>query len=173
MTRTLTAALAAATLLFSGADAQAAVGFTAHQTWDYGTHGFFSSPFTKPTLDYMSEGLVVQGDVLELLSGASNSTLNLGVNIYKTVQKKKVTEDINGVLQPGAKINIVSGPDFDVGGGSLALIGSARLGAQAAKGVGFGMYVVPDIGVAKTGDEIELVVGGGVQVSAWLKKLDN
>jgi hypothetical protein len=172
MSRFFCAAVTGLALTAASSTAHAAVGFTAHQTWDYGTHGFYASPFVLPTLDYASDGLILQAHVLELLAGASNSTLDLGVNLYKTVSKKKVTDDINGVLQAGAKLNVASGADFDVANGSLGLILSARLGAQASKGIGFGMYVVPDLGVAKTGDEIELVVGGGLQVSAWMKKLD-
>ena len=55
-----------------------------------------------------------------------------------------------------------------------------RMGAQAAKGMGFGIYVVPELGVSlANGDAadavrpdgtMELEVGGQLQISTWLAK---
>ena len=62
MSRFLCAAVTGLALTAASGTAHAAVGFTAHQTWDYGTHGFYGSPFSLPTLDYMSDGLLVHAD---------------------------------------------------------------------------------------------------------------
>lgn len=139
---------------------------------------YFSPAHTFPSLDYKSGPLVVQVDALEMLESlGQEDQLRLGVNVYQTSIKKKVTENFGGVVQFGGSL------DFDQQSDDLTFInvlGSMRMGAQASKGMGFGIYVVPEVGLSlANGDAadavrpdgtMELEVGGQLQISTWLAK---
>lgn len=157
--------------------AEAAWGFTAHQGWEYSTRGYYISPFEGlPTLDIRNKGQVIQLDVLELVSGISTEQLHLGVNYYRNLDNGPVTEDGSwkGAWQLGGSLDIDSAPDFDFEFLNMQALLQGRMGMQSHNDYGFGVYVVPGIGVAKTydfagDDAFELAVGGQLQISAWVK----
>jgi hypothetical protein len=171
MKRILIAALATVLPL----SAQAGFGVTHHQSIET-TKSYASPNHTLPSFDYKSGPLVVQVDVLELVESlGQEDQLRIGVNVYQTTTKKKVTDEFGGVIQFGGSI------DFDQVSQDLKFInvmGAMRMGAQASKGMGFGIYVVPEIGVSiANGDAadairpdstMELEVGGQLQISTWL-----
>lgn len=175
MKRFLIAALAT----FIPLSAQAGFGVTHYSSIEHSTKSFyFSSNHQLPSLDYKSGPLVIQVDALELVESlAQEDMLRLGFNIYQTTTKKKITEEFSGVIQLGGSV------DYDQQSDDLSYInvlGAMRMGAQAAKGMGFGIYVVPEIGVSlANGDaadavrpdgSMELEVGGQLQISTWLAK---
>lgn len=147
--------------------ASAGVGFTAHQESKYSARGFYFSPMNLPTLDITNEGLVIQINALDLLEALNSEQVHLGGAVYKTVKSGAITDSWKGVLQPGGNLDIVTNFDFDPI--NLALTGQARMGIQKADAFGFGVYVVPGVGVGYVADELEMMVSGGIQVAAWMK----
>jgi len=165
MKRTLTALALLATPL----TASAGVGFTAHQEARYSGRSLYYSAMNLPTLDIVNDGLVVQLNVLDLLEALNYEELDLGVSVYKTTAHGPVNGDWKGVLQPGASLEFTGGPSFSFDPVNLAVIGQARLGFQKAQDFGFGIYVVPGLGVGYVASELEMMVSGGIQISAWMK----
>lgn len=161
--------LATLALLAAPMTASAGVGFTAHLESEYSTRGFYFSPMNLPTLDIVNEGLVIQLNALDLVEALTYEQLDLGVNVYKTVKAGPVNDDWKGVLQAGGSLDFVGNPDFSFDPLNLALLGQARMGFQKAQDFGFGVYVVPGLGFGYVADEVELMVSGGVQLSAWMK----
>ena len=159
--------------------AQAGFGVTHYSSIEHSTKtGYFSSNHMLPSLDYKNGPLVIQIDALELIeSMAQEDMLRLGVNVYQTSIKKKVTENFGGVVQLGGSF------DYDQQSDDLSYINvlaAMRMGAQASKGMGFGIYVVPQIGISMANGDgaefvrpdgsMELEVGGQLQISTWLAK---
>ncbi len=156
--------------------AEAGWGFTAHQGVEYGTRGYYVSPFEHlPTIDYRSDGLIVQMDALELLAGISREELHLGVNIYKTMDAGKIQGDAwKGNYSVGASVDIDGAPGYEFDPLYAQVLGQARLGMQSQNQYGFGVFVVPGVGFSKAydmagDDAFELAVGGQLQISAWMK----
>ncbi len=191
--RTLAPLSALAALSLLSVDANAAgIGFTHQQGMQYETRGWqnYSGLHQLPTLDIRTDGVVIQIDALETIAAITNketdangdekNSVHLGVGVYATVAKKPVKGDkdggdIVGVMQPGGQLTIDTNTGFDPS--HFALLGGLRMGAQASKGMGFGMYVIPQLGVASAPDlkddpsknTIGLAVGGQFQVSVWIK----
>ncbi len=130
-----------------------------------------------PSIDYKSGPLVVQVDALSLFESVfRDDDIHLGVNVYQTTIKKKVTSEFGGVVQFGGSL------DYDQAGSDLSfitLLAGMRMGAQAQKGMGMGIYVVPEVGInvangdaadAFREDSMEFAFGGQVQISTWLAK---
>lgn len=174
MKRFLIAALATVIPL----SAQAGFGVTHYSSIETTKTPGISSMHELPSIDYKSGPLVVQVDALELIQSlGQEDQLRLGVNLYQTTIKKKVTEEFGGVVQFGGSL------DFDQQSQDLKYInvmGAMRMGAQASKGMGFGIYVVPQIGlsmangdaadVVRPDSTMELELGGQLQISTWLAK---
>lgn len=147
--------------------ARAGVGLTAYQGTEISTGNLYVSPFWLPTLDIVSKGRVIQLNALDLLSGLSTKNVWLGGRLYITQNKDKVSKHIKGVLQLGGRLEVVTDTSFkDV---NFAAAGTVRMGAQSFDGAGFGIYVVPELGFADASNELEMFVGGGVQISAWMR----
>lgn len=143
--------------------AQAGVGST------YGFGGNLSGVGPAlPSLDFNQQGLVVQIHALDLVYYGANGDLLLSGNVFKTMQKAKVNEDIGGVVQGGGGLAVYM-PDFDSDYLAWDVQLKARLGAQTQKGAGFGIYVVPGLGATNgiTGD-VGVSASGMVQFSAWM-----
>ncbi len=171
MKRFLIAALAT----FIPLSAQAGFGVTHYNSYE-STKSYISPSHDLPSIDYKSGPLVVQVDVLELLQSMGiEDQLRFGVNVYQTTIKKKVTEEFGGVVQFGGSL------DYDQFSQDLKYINimaAMRMGAQASKGMGFGIYVVPEIGVSMANGDgadvvrpdstMELELGGQLQISTWL-----
>jgi hypothetical protein len=118
-----------------------------------------------PTLDYHSDKHLIQLDLLGLISSITISD-NIGVaaNYYYQTYRGKVTEELRGTVAPGLGIGY-----YGVSGStSVDGIVNLRMGVQTAKEMGVGLYVVPGIGVGSYADELELVLGGSVQLSVWM-----
>ena len=180
--------------------AEAAWGFTHQNTIQYETRGFdmaldsgFSSVHQLPTFDVKTQGWVLQFDALETLASLTRKEftndgdeamgLHFGAGVYKTSLRKPIKGDkdggdIVGVVQPGGQLTLDTNSGFSHM--NAAVLGGVRMGAQASKGMGFGMYVVPQLGFASVrklgGDKpdptestIGLAVGGQLQVSVWVK----
>jgi len=155
-----TCALGAAQLA-TATDAHARLGVTYALGTEISTKGDYVSPFHfMPSLDWKQDRLLFQVHVGELIAGLSSgdedlgtaSTFALGTNVYYRTSKKKLTDKINGVVMPGASLDIVKGlgdleEDGTFDGTHLALTGQWRWGAQIVGGMGFGIYVTPALGV--------------------------
>lgn len=118
-----------------------------------------------PSLDYRQKGVLVQLHALELLDGIQDGgyALNTGVDVTYLAFKKKVAPEVEGVVMPGAGVRVADRGDIGFG-----LMAQARVGMEMKQGAGFGVYVVPAVGVSNllTGD-LGLETGGTLQVSAW------
>lgn len=118
-----------------------------------------------PSLDYRAKGVLVQVHALELLNGVQQGgfALNTGVDVSYVVVKKKIAPDIEGVFMPGAGVRVADRGDI-----GFNFMAQGRMGMEMKQGAGFGVYVVPALGVSNllTGD-VGLATGGTIQVSAW------
>lgn len=176
------------------ATAFAGVGATAHlATVNDGTAW-------APSLDFRYSGFLVQLDVLNLIGGLPapdkdaataswlqdlpHDQLNFGLAGSYVVLKKKCMPDIEGVFMPGLEFRYFgyigdTGKQYSdaklTGGGVHALL-EGRFGMEMKQGAGFGVYVVPQLGISSIpaiglkDSKIALVYGGGVEVSAWFLK---
>ncbi len=122
-----------------------------------------------PSLDYRSSGWLVQVHALDLIAGLPDRLINTGVDVTTIAIKKKVATDIEGVVMPGGGARLYADTSFDTVG--FNVLAQARIGAEVKQGMGFGVYVVPQLGVSNlvTG-KVGLTAGGGLQVSAWFAK---
>lgn len=136
-----------------------------------GGGGWFGNPFDfgfglgaqgfGPSLDLVFDPVVLQIHALELVDAAADGDLFVGANVYVSVHEAPVGGPFLGVVQPGASIDFWGDP------GVLAIAGECRLGAQAVEGAGFGVYVVPSLGIAVGDGDADLFGGGALQFSAW------
>lgn len=119
-----------------------------------------------PTLDYRAKGWVVQAPVLDILGSALDDAdgTDLGLAVSYGVHKKKIAEETEGVLMPGAHFT------HTAGGNAFGV--HARLGGEMKKGAGFGLYVVPKLGVfmPEGGGDTAFTTGGTLEFSAWFAK---
>lgn len=124
-----------------------------------------------PSIDWNAQGVIGQVHLLDLIVFGANNELLLSGNVFKTMQRAKVNEDIGGVVQLGGGL-VLDAPDFNFDALGWDVQVKGRLGAQTQKGAGFGIYVVPGIGVTNnTLDGDPAVTGSGmVQFSAWMNK---
>ncbi len=125
-----------------------------------------------PTLDYRAKGWVVQAPILDILGSALDKDekgetvvgTDLGLAVSYAVHKKMIAEETEGVLMPGAHFtHTAMGNAFGV---------HARLGGEMKKGAGFGLYVVPKLGVfmPEGGGDTAITTGGVLEFSAWFAK---
>ena len=184
-----TCALGAAQLA-TPTDAHARLGFTYALGFEGASHGNYTSPFgSLPSIDWKQGPLLIQFHALEFLSGITQgddsfygaTQFNLGTNIYYRTSKKKITDKINGVIMPGGSLDIVAGlgdiEDGSYDGKSYTVAGLWRAGAQVTGGMGFGIYVCPALGVGSVAvpdpddgkfvGDLQLIVGGTLEVSVW------
>ena len=161
--------LIAGALAVLPATASAGVGVTWSAGSEYGAKGYYTSAFNLPTIDYHQDKFVIQVHAIDLVEGLVTDNLQFGLNGYMTTRRAKVNEDVGGVVQAGGGLAIYAGDfDFDYLAWDVQL--KARLGAQTQKGAGFGIYVVPGLGVGMAGGEADVMVSGMLQVSAWTNK---
>jgi hypothetical protein len=186
--------LCAALLAALPSTAFAGVGATAHlSSMNDGTSW-------APTIDYRAKGFLVQLDALSLLGTpfANNEDktgddffphdqLNFGVSASYAVLKKQCAPEIEGVFMPGLDIRYIgyigdtgealNDAEMQSGGANISVKG--RFGMEMKKGAGFGVYVVPKLGVssvpgiavvAADKSAMNVTYGGGIEVSAWFNK---
>ena len=161
--------LIAGALAVLPATASAGVGVTWSAGSEYGAKGYYTSAFNLPTIDYHQDKFVIQVHALDLVEGLVTDNLQFGLNGYMTTRRAKVNEDVGGVIQPGLSLDIYA-PGFDFSNGLIGFQAQVRMGAQTQKGTGFGIYVVPGLGVGMAGGEADVMVSGMLQVSAWTNK---
>ncbi len=152
--------LLAIALLLAPTSAFAGFGTTAHLTALSDGTGWV------PSLDWRTKGLLVQTHLLDTLGSTAaggDFALNVGVDVTSVVVKKKVAEETEGVLAAGGGIRLANYGDF-----GFNAFAEMRMGAEMKKGMGFGIYVVPQLGVSTIPGEFRVIYGGGLQVSAWL-----
>ncbi|MEN0063136.1 MAG: hypothetical protein AAGA48_13355 [Myxococcota bacterium] len=125
-----------------------------------------------PSFDVHADPIVLQIHALEFLDGLTNDQVYFGANLYFDAGRRTIGRSrFEAVVQPGVSVDIVAEP------GTLVVLGEARVGMEipSADG-GFGIYVVPALGVGVgepdvlpgIGDDGPLIVGGALQISAWL-----
>lgn len=133
------------------------------------------APAWAPTVDYRRNGLLFQIPALNLIGGMASKNLDLGLGFSGTMLKGAMSGTTDGVLALG-----VNGRYFTPTGGAkdssgISLILKARMGAEVKKGMGFGIYVVPQLGISNFADgkpataarDIGLGWGGGLEISTW------
>lgn len=174
--------------------AWAGVGATAHLT------SMNDGTTFAPTIDYRVSGFLAQVDVLSLLGAlpANNEDkagddffphdlLNFGLSASYVVVKKQCMPEIEGVFMPGVDFRYVgligdtgdAAKDAKIQTGGVNFSAKGRLGMEMKKGAGFGVYVVPKLGVssvpgvgavAEDKSSVNITYGGGIEVSAWFNK---
>lgn len=141
--------------------AQAGVGFTA------GGYSYTDGTSFVPSLDYRVSGVLIQLHLLDLLAGPATTgafALNTGADISYSVIHKKCAPEVEGVFMPGVGFRVAD-TGANTGFNAMAKV---RFGAEMKKGIGFGMYVVPAVGISNiTSGTIRANYGGGIEVSAW------
>jgi hypothetical protein len=123
--------------------------------------GAFGSRSFAPTLDLHFDPVLVQIHVLEFVDLVADGEVFLGGNLYVNVHDASVGGPWAGVIQPGASVDLIADPVI------LALAGECRFGFQAEGDMGFGVYVVPALGVVAGDGDGELYGGGTLQISVW------
>ena len=157
-------------LLFVAADARAmGVGSTA--AIGVGGFGFdlfgggsldVSTGSFAPTLDLHPNPVHLQFHLLEFTSALINEeTIFIGANVYFDAASMPVSGRWDGVVQPGFGLDLYGDPV------TIAITGQCRLGPQVQEAAGFGIYVVPAIGIAVDDGDARWLAGGSLQFSAW------
>ena len=164
------AAVAVAAAVTSAPEAQAGFGSTAYMTSTVDPLGTLGAGGWAPTLDYRSGALLFQFPALNLLGGLTSSYLDFGLGVSGTMARGQMSGTTDGVFMLGGEARYLSFSDLDVSG--FSLMGKGRLGAEVKKtdkkGMGFGIYVVPRLGIAKLSEgDMEIAWGGGIEMSAW------
>lgn len=149
--------LGIATLL--GSSAQAAGVGTSVGVLARGQGGF------SPSLDLHFEPVLLQIHVGEFLRELSEEEVQLGANIYFTAAEAGLPGSISAVVQPGAGLDLFVDPTV------VRITAECRVGGQLASDQGgFGIYVVPAVGLSlgEGAPDNAFIVGGALQISAWL-----
>lgn len=162
-------ALAAPTSAFAG------FGATAHMT------ALSDGTSWAPSLDWRQKGVHINVQAIDLIDGLGNDELDLGAGFAIVAAKRTITPQVEGTVSPGLALRYYSitgdnadRSDKDQDGG-FNLVGQFRMGMEMKEKMGFGVYVVPQLGVSNIGSiggpeddsKIKLVGGGGLEVSAW------
>lgn len=161
--------LVAAVLALLPAAAHAGVGVTWFTGAEGGAKSLIVDQSLLPTVDFHVQNYVIQVHALDLVRCGVGQALCLGGDFFATTRKLKVNDDIGGVIQPGGSLDIYS-PTFDFDFVSLDAIAKVRMGAQTQKGMGFGIYVVPGLGIGMAGGEFDIAYSGQLQISTWTNK---
>ena len=160
--------LAAVALAVLPSLAHAGVGLTWYTGPSFGSKGIWSNPMSLPTIDIHNEQMLIQLHALDLVAWLPAKEIALGGDMFMTTRHLKVNEDIGGVIAPGGGLDILT----DTGFNAFYVDGQAklRMGAQTQKGMGFGIYVVPGIGLGMGGGELDFLYSGQLQISIWTNK---
>lgn len=138
-------------------------GFVLGNAFDFGLGDVFGARGFAPSLDLRSSTLHFQFHVLEFLSVlADDGGAFIGANGYYQLHTAPVGGAWMGVVQPGLSVDLWADNDL-----LLGLAAEARVGVEAAEDMGFGVYVVPSLGLAVGDGDTDLIAGGTLQFSAW------
>lgn len=140
--------------------AHAGVGSTAY------LGGYSDGTGWVPSIDYRDSGLLVQVHLLDLLGGLTMDFTNIGADVTSVIQKRKVAENVEGVVMLGGAVRYFQVKGLD---GDFNLLLKSRMGAEMKEGAGFGIYVTPAIGIttASLSGDMGLAYGGGIEISCW------
>lgn len=152
--------------LAAASPAYAGFGMTAHMG---ATNDGAALGLMAPSLDYRAAGVLVQVHLIDFVGELPNGLVDAGVDVSAIALKRKVGTDVEGVFMPGATVQIHADTRNDTLGWQV--MAQTRMGAEMKQGMGFGVYVVPVVGVSNllTG-KVGLAYGGTLQVSTWFKK---
>ncbi len=130
-----------------------------------------------PSFDVHADPIVLQIHALEFLDSLTDDQVYFGANLYFDAGRRAFGRNgFEGVVQPGISLDIAANP------ATLVLLGECRVGFEhSTDGGGFGVYAVPALGVGVgepdlvpgVDDDSPLVVGGALQISAWLGSARN
>jgi len=127
--------------------------------------------FFWPSFDVHADPVVIQIHGLEFLDSLTTNDVYFGGNLYFDAARNDFREAFDGVVQPGLSL------DFQADPATLVLLVECRVGFEHdTSNGGFGVYAVPALGVgvgepqtiAGVGDDGPFIVGGALQISAWL-----
>ena len=121
-----------------------------------------------PTLDWHSAPHLVQLDLLGLISSITTKE-NLGIDAayYYTSYKGEIHDNWKGTVAPGLHLGYAQDATTDTD--HFDALVNLRMGAEALKAMGVGIYVVPGIGIHNVSDDkIYLAMSGGIELSVWL-----
>lgn len=169
----LLAAASAPGAAFAGVGATAALG------------GLSDGTTWAPSIDYRSHGMHFSLQAIDLIGALPDDQINLGAGFAINAVKRQVAPEVEGVVMPGIRLRyfaITGDPGDALDKAKMSTSGfhgvaEVRMGMEMKKGMGFGVYVVPQLGASTIRDvgttlakdsEIGLTYGGSVEVSAWL-----
>lgn len=156
--------LALAALLLPGV-ASAGVGATAS------AYSLSDGTTYYPSIDFRAKGFLAQVRIIDTIGQLPNDWFDLGLGGSYMVVNEKCAPEIEGVIMPGLDLRVMV--PFGDNNADLAfnVMAKARFGAEVKKDMGFGIYIVPQLGMSNliTGD-VGLAYGGGFEVSAWSKR---
>ena len=154
--------------------AQAGFGSTAYMVSTNDVPGALGAPGWAPTLDYRTGGLLVQFPALNLIGGLAGQRLDFGAAVSGTLARGGMSGTTDGVFMLGgaARYFSINGVDD---ASAFSLLAKGRLGAEIKKGMGFGIYVVPEFGISTFTDgnldtadrDLGVAWGGGIELSCW------
>jgi hypothetical protein len=138
-----------------------------------------------PSLDWRASGVTFSLQAIDTIGGLGSDQLNLGAGITFVAIKRQIAPEVEGTVAPGARLRYFGFmgdlgealDDAKMQSGGFNGLAQLRMGMEMKKGMGFGVYVVPMLGVTNlpglgtvkaSKAEISLAWGGGVEVSAWL-----
>jgi hypothetical protein len=137
-----------------------------------------------PSLDWRAKGYLFQLQLVDTIGGATSDRLDIGAGFSGVAAKRKIAGEIEGVMMPGGRLRYFQyiGDTGDaigkskLQGSGFNVVGEFRMGMELKEKMGFGVYVVPQLGISnlfgiasvKEDDtEFALTYGGGLEVSAW------
>ena len=138
-----------------------------------------------PSLDYRAHGLHFSLQAIDTIGGLTDDQLDLGAGFAMVAEKRMIAQEIEGVFMPGVRLRYFGymGETGDamtkakIASSGFNVVAPFRMGMEMKKGMGFGVYVVPQLGasnlrdvaaVASKDQEFGLTYGGAVEVSAWI-----
>ena len=144
--------------------AHAGLGTTFYVGAEDANNGFLWGT-TYPSLDIYTKPVIVQIHAMEFLRSLTRDDFYLGANAYLPLLEMDVAGQVTGVVQPGLSLDLSDDP-FTMG-----VAGLCRLGGESTGRMGLGIYVVPAFGFAIVDDDFDLLMGGTLQLSAWVARM--
>lgn len=160
----------------SAAPAHAGFGATAYLTSASNLGGGIGAPMWAPSLDYRFKGLLFQLPALNLIGGFASQHLDVGLAFSGQLAKGEITGNADGIFMLGGDVRYYAPTGSAAKNSSgFELMLKGRLGAEMRKKMGFGIYVVPELGISNFVDgnpktsarDLGIAWGGGLEVSAW------
>ena len=121
-----------------------------------------------PTFDWHSREHLVQLDLLGIISSiTTEENFGLDAAYYYTSFKGDIHDNWKGTVAPGLHLGYLNYALTDQSAFDAIL--GLRMGAQALKEMGVGIYVVPGIGIRNVSDDkLYMAMSGSIELSVWL-----